>query len=280
MSAIVRCESGNGLFGTTGDNSYLMYDAARRSYKGAILALPGLNLGAYQWSPLVAGTLSAPGAYDHVRGLVKAGYVVLAIDGGSITLWPSPALNKIIAKARPILLSMFTFASTKIGLLGFSRGIDSSLDYLINGTHDDGTVDSYKANVPKVAGVFGFSGSPDLRWAAKLPSTYSPPYGVATAWATYQPEILTSFAATTGTFDTATTGYRMMDNASDFAGTVPIRLCHAVNDPTVPILLPETWVAAVNDSDVTLHVTQAGGHGNWALVDVLETVNFFNGLGW
>lgn len=258
VSTIETCEGavgGSGQWGTAGDSSFLMYDTGRRTYKGAIVALPGLNLTAATWSPLVAGT-----AYEHVRALVRAGYVVLAIDGGSLTLWPSPALNTIVDAAVTAVLARF--GGSKVGLLGFSRGGDSSLDYLLH----------YPS---RVAGAYMFSASPDLSWAY-APAGYAPPYGVSPSHATYSPEIDTSFSCDSSTYAAATVGYRMMDSAADFRGLCPIKMVHATGDAAVPVALVQAFVAAVNDPRVTLHETAAGGHGNFTQIDPAETVGFFN----
>lgn len=267
LSAIFCCEGSNagGLWGTAGESSFLMYDGARQTYKAVVLAMPGLGLDASQWAP----SADASGCFAHVREIVRAGYIVLAINGGSLTSWPAPAMNTIMDAAITAVLARFsaklpTAWQTKVLGLGFSRGCDSWLDYLVQPAH-----------TARCGGLFGFSASPDLSWAEGRDLTF----GANPNAATWAPQIYASYGCTALTYPAATAGYRMMDNAASYAGLCPIHFTHAGDDPVVPVAIPTAWVAAVaaaGGSNATLHLTATGGHGNFLTVGVGEAPAFYD----
>lgn len=258
MSAIEVSEAGVGVYGTAGESSYVMYDSGRSSYKGLILALHGRSLTALTWSPTVAGT-----AYEHVRALIRAGYIVIAGDAGGVAAWSGPAALAAVTNMKTYGLGRF--GGSKYACIGFSMGGLTAL------------------NVQKrdaaCIGCMVWSPCTDLSWAYG-PAGYSPAYGggIAPQQSVYQAEINTAYACTAATYDSSTAGYRIYDEYSTWASLGPIKVVHADDDPTVPIAQARAFVAGVNAPQVTLHEVVSGGHGPWGSTDPSETASFFDTL--
>lgn len=262
MIAIETTEAApaGGLFGTSGDSSFLMYDNSRITYKGVILAMPGLNLGAYMWAPF-----SSPAEYEHIRALIDDGWLVLAIDGGSSTLWPSPAMMTIMDAAVTALLAHPRAVShTKVHLLGYSRGGMSVLNYA-------------KHFSARVASVYTVEALTDMS-AAYAPAGYAPAYGLLPSHATYAPQIDASFGSTAATYAALTAGYQIMPDAAAFRGLVPIRMVHTDDDTTVQIAMTKAFITAVNDPHVVLKELATGNHGPWAQLDKTDMRTFFDSI--
>lgn len=258
MSTIEVSEVGVGVYGTAGESSYVMYDSGRTSHKGLILALHGRSLTALTWGPLVAGT-----AYEHIRALIRAGYVVISGDAGGATAWSGPGAITAVGNMKTYGLTRF--GGTKYACIGFSMGGLTALNVQ---KRDSACV-----------GSMIWSPCTDLSWAY-APAGYTPAYGgsVASLWATYQAEINTAYGCTTATYSTATAGYRVYDEYSTWSSGGPIKVIHAVDDATVPIAQAQAFVTGVNASQVTLHQLATGGHGPWTGIDVSETASFFDSL--
>ncbi|HVX24074.1 MAG TPA: alpha/beta fold hydrolase [Candidatus Saccharimonadales bacterium] len=259
MSVIEVAESGVGVYGTAGDSSIVMYDSGRTSHKGLILALHGRSLTSLTWGPITSGT-----AYEHVRALVRAGYVVISGDAAGTTAWSSPAAMTAVNNMKNYGLTRF--GGTKYACMGFSMGGLTAL------------------NVQKrdsaCLGSMMWSPCTDLSWAYG-PAGYTPAYGggVSPLQATYQAEINTAFSCNTSTYATATNGYRIYDEYSTWSSLGPVKIIHADDDATVPIAQIKAFVNGVNAPQVSLHELASGGHGPWTGTDPSETASFFNSLG-
>lgn len=249
------------MYGTTGDESLTMFDGARTTFKGVIFALHGRSLTAGTWGPITYGT-----AYEHVRALIKAGYVVVAVDAAGPFAWSSPTAMTVIETARVIALARF--GGTKIGLLGFSMGGQTALNYM-------------KRHPTLVSGAYLFSPVTDLSFMY-APSGYIPAYstGGVLPISTAQTEVNTAYGCTTATYASVTSGYRIYDEYATWNGLAPVCVCHADDDPTVPVGQAKAFVAGVADPRVTLRELATGGHGPWTGIDPSEVSNFYNSLAW
>lgn len=252
--------------GTVGDESYIMWDGARTSFRALVLCFHGDHLTANMWGPLTGGS-----AYDHVRALIQQGFMVVGIDAGGASAWANPSVvgsGGIIEVARTTLQSEYTFANSKVGVLGGSMGGLTALLYAKN-------------NPTHVAGMEIFSPAVDLKWCYKYPG-YIPPYstGGVVAQSIFATEINAAYSCTSATFLTATTGSRPEEQQSAWNGLCPIKVIGANDDPTLPPLSFSNFVTGVGDPLVTLHELTTGGHMPFPSIDAAETIRFFDSLAW
>lgn len=256
-SAVELSESGTGLFGTPNDMSVTMYSTPKTTKK-VIIALHGRYLTSITWGPI-----TSPTAYEHVRALLRRGYAVVSIDAGGLTPWSNALSMTAINNAVDIALARF--GGTKVGLLGFSMGGLEALNYI-------------KRYPSKVAGAMLWAPCTDLKWAYNL-SGYVPAYplGGLTADSAFISEINAAFSCTSGTFLSATAGYRIVDEYATWKNKAPIKLIHATDDNVVPIGQAREFIAGVDDPFVTMEEV-VGGHGAWNGIDPKYSSNFFRSL--
>lgn len=179
-----------------------------------------------------------------MRALSKAGFAVCSIDAGGVASWGGPAAQTKIAAAiaNPI-------ARSKVGIIGYSMGGVSVLNYLKN-------------NAAKVAACWLWEPCTDLTWAFNN--------AAAPSWAT---EINTSY----GSF-AATAGSRIADEYATWRGLgIPIKVVHASDDTVIPASQSAAFIAGVNDPLVTLRTpAPTGDHtGVFPNIPAAETVQFF-----
>lgn len=233
--------------------SLLTYDYAYtfdRSKKG-IIALHGHGGSALQY-------IGGGAIRKHPAALAKAGYVVLAVDLGS-TSWSSDAALAAVTDAHTWLANKV--ADGKIGIMGYSMGGLTSLNWI-------------KQNSEKVAAVWLWNPLLDLDWAHSTVG-YVPPEGGSVAnvsgWVT---EI---DAAYSGNFATNSVGHKVMNEPITYRLGIPIKVCSAVDDTTIPISHGRYFVGQVNDPLVTQRLPEpTGGHGNTSInVPTQEVVDFY-----
>lgn len=273
MSVIERGSNSYGALaaqtGTLGDGSALAWDGGRLDFKGLIIGLHGDHLGASMWSQIEAGDGLW---YEHVRALIAAAYVFVGIDAGGASAWATSSVvgsGGIVDVARMTVQGEFIFASSKVGLLGYSMG---GLTALLYG----------KFNPTQVAGMELISPATDLKFCYGQ-AGYTPAYptdGVV-ADALFKSEINSAYSCTPSTFLAATAGHRPEEEYNTWNGMCPIRVYGADDDATLPHDSFGAFVAGVNDRTVTYHELATGGHGPIQKISPQDdTVAFFETAAW
>lgn len=168
------------------DNSFFAYPSDHYIGKGTRRVLVGChghgNYG-HSYAPV---TSSQPGV--HTAHLVDVGnYVVEGIDHSQINAWGDPGAMVAMDDNYAYLTSTFLMPSAKIGIIGYSMGGTTALNWALR-------------NPTKVAGVWLFNPATDLRWFHDAAGAYTPTYATspaAAAQALYTAELDTTYAATT-----------------------------------------------------------------------------------
>jgi hypothetical protein len=104
----------------------------------------------------------------HVNALVDAGYVVFGVDHARINSWGDPDSARAIDDAYTYVTSTLGISNTKIGLMGWSMGGTTVINWA-------------KRNVAKTACVWAWNPATDLRWFAEASGSYTPTYSSSPA---------------------------------------------------------------------------------------------------
>ena len=239
------------LYGTSlyqsGEASLLIYrkDTLFNGTAKGILAFHGHGASAAVFTPEATGNTFAIGT--HAAALAEAGYIVASIDAGGGVAWGNSAAMTAVTNAYDWLTSTVGAATGKVGLLGWSMGGLTALNWA-------------KSNKPKVATCYLFAPATDLDYFHDN--------------ATYTAEIDAAYG---GNYAINSVGYNPIDDASTFTNAgIPMRLLHGTADAMVPPAQTTTYVAAVNDSEVTEKVLTGAGHtGQFGYISVDETAHYF-----
>jgi dienelactone hydrolase len=201
------------------------------------------------------------GFWTHPSVLADAGYAVMAVDEGA-TSWMDDACMTAITAAYNDLVSTVGITGTKVGLMGWSMGGGSALNWV-------------KRNPTLAAAVWLWSPLTDLDWVHGT-GGYTPAYATggltpAGGWAT---EIDTAYG---GNYAANAPGHKVYDEPSTWANICPIKIAHATDDDTLPVAASTSFVANVNSTKVTLRTPDTtGGHqGSILAVPSSEVVGFF-----
>lgn len=222
-----------------------------------ILGLHGHGGGAQQYTPW--NLPNAGGPVYHVYKLIEAGYMVLGIDAGGPTAWSDQAAMDRITDA-------LNWAGTqglrvgRVGVMGWSMGSFTALNWM-------------KRNPSRVACAWLWTPASDLDFFYNV--GYTPSYGNANnvvPGTQYTQEILDAYG---GSYANSA-GFRIHDEPASWRGIAPMRLAHAPDDGTIPMEQSQSFVAAVNDPQVTFRQVPSGGHTNlFVNVPPLEVIQHY-----
>lgn len=167
-------------------------------------------------------------------------YVVCSIQAGGVSSFSKPAVMTDIDTAVAAMRARGIKAG-KYGLLGWSMG---GLE----------TANKIKRDAANIAAAWTWAPLVDLDFAHST-AGHSPVAGVA-SWTTEIDAAFGSYAASAG--------YRVWDEPTSFRGLgVPWKICHATDDATIPQSVSTSFVAAVNDPNITMRTPDVtGGHTN------------------
>lgn len=145
----------------------------------------------------------------------------------------------------------------KYALCGYSMGGGVALN-------------TVKQDYVNIAGALLYAPLSDLDWANST-AGHNP---VANN-STWTSEIGTAFPG-------GLTGYRIWNEPASWRNNVPMLICHATDDTTVPYSLSTSFVANVNQSYVSVRSPSITGNhtGLFANIPDSEVVAFFDGLPW
>lgn len=195
---------------------------------------------------------------DHPRKLADEGFAVIGIDVGG-TSWFGPAAMTAVTTAYNELITTLGCTGTKVGLMGWSMGGGTVLNWL-------------KQNPALVACCWAWSPALDLDWLS-MKSGYTPPYSTDgdTASASWGTEIA-------AVHPSGYTNSNPMTNTTSFKGVCPIMVSHATDDATLPYHSSVYWIGQVNDPQVTLRTPDVTGGHQGAILNVpaSETATFFH----
>jgi len=251
----IRTEHTSGTAGTSGEMAVWTYNTGELwdSTSRLVVALHGHGGDATQFNQNVG---SGAGA----MALARTGrYVVVGIDANGPTSWSKPSVMTAIAAA--ITAANARGVSTaKYGLLGWSMG---GLE----------VANRIKRDYSKIAAAWTWAPAIDLDYV------YSTAGHVPIANnATWTSEVNTAFGSYA-----ATAGYRVHDEPASYHGLgVPWKICHATNDSVIPQSISTSFVAAVNDPDVTMRTPDiVGDHaGLFQYIPDDEIVAHFDNGNW
>lgn len=196
----------------------------------------------------------------HVEALVDyLDVVVLAIDDAGGAAWSDQTAMDRATDGYTYLTARAK--SPKILVVGWSMGGLTALNWI-------------KRNPTLVAAAWLWAPCSDLDWANST-AAYSPAYGGTVAnnagWTT---EIGAAFPS----YSSSSVGFRVRDEYASWRGLgIPIKVCHASDDATIPPAQSTAFVAGVNDAQVTSRSpAPTGDHtGLFSNVPVQESVQFF-----
>lgn len=185
-------------------------------------------------------------------------YMVLGINAaGPATFGSQASVNAVLAA---VTYGRARGARTgKYALCGYSMGGGIALN-------------AVKQDYTNIAGALLYAPLSDLDWAYST-TGHTPKANNAT----YTSEINTAFGSYA-----ATAGYRIWDEPTSFRNGVPLKICHATDDGTVPYSLSTSFISNVNRSYVALRSPDiTGDHtGLFANIPDAEVVAFFDSLSW
>lgn len=196
----------------------------------------------------------------------EADYAVMSMSAGG-TSWGNAAAMTAASNAYAYLTSTSAFlapgasATAKIGVIGWSMGALGALNWI-------------KRNPTKVAWAWLWAPVIDLRWVDRLAGytpAWTPSFVATTAW---QAEVNAAFPG-----GIVGVGYDPMQEPASWRGLgIPITVCRATDDITVPPASSAYFVSQVNDPLVKLRTPDiTGGHaGLFQNVPVGEVVAFAN----
>lgn len=126
-----------------------------------------------------------PPVEQHTTALAAAGYCVYGIDHARINSWGDPDAMTAIDNAYTYITTTLGITNTKIGLLGWSMGGVTALNWT-------------RRNPSKVSACWVFNPATDLRFFHDAGGAYTPTYSIGGATqGTYTAELDTTFTPTT-----------------------------------------------------------------------------------
>jgi len=251
----IRTEIKVGTAGVSGESSCWTYNSGEL-WDGSsrlIIALHGHGGDCTQYNQNVASGLGP-------MALARTGrYIVVAIDANGVASWSNPtvmtdiqaAVNAARARgARP----------GKYGLLGWSMG---GLE----------VANKIKRDAPNIAAAWTWAPAIDLDYVYSTAGHV--PIANNAAWTSEVNAAFGSYAATAG--------YRVHDEPASYQDLgVPWKICHATNDSVIPQSISTSFVAAVNDPDISMRTPDVvGDHsGLFQYITDAEIVAHFDSGNW
>lgn len=231
-------ESTTGKAGVTGETEVVTYSTGEKwdGTSRLIIALhghgtPGQDtVTPHQYNQ---NTGSGRGA----MALARTGrYIVCSLQAGGATSWSKPAVMTAIDSAVTALRTRGAYAG-KYGLLGWSMG---GLE----------VANKIKRDYSRIAAAWTWAPALDLDYVFST-AGHTPSSGNA-SWASEVTAAFGSYAATAG--------YRVWDEPASYRNLgVKWKLCHATNDSVIPQSISTSFVAAVNDSMITMRTPAVVG---------------------
>lgn len=186
-------------------------------------------------------------------------YIVCAIQADGAVSWSNPRVMLAINSAIKALRARGAKPG-KYALLGWSMG---GLE----------VANRIKRDAPNIAAAWTWAPAIDLDYVFST-AGHTPAAGNAT-WTT---EATTAF----GTY-AASAGYRVADEPAAYRGLgVPWKIVHALDDAIIPQSISTSFVAAVNDPNITMRTPDVtGGHTDlFSSIPDSEIVAFFDAGKW
>lgn len=196
-----------------------------------------------------------------VKALADAGMIVMSIDEGGPQGWSGPNVMTAVTNAYNWLVGAGGAAVGKVGIMGWSMGGLTALNWI-------------KRNAAKCGPVWLWTPAADLDFFHAT-AGYTPSYSTAfvgspttspantagnVAAGGFTAEIDTVYGGSAN-YATQSAGYRIRDEYASWKGIgVPIKVCAAPDDQTVPMALSQAFVTGVNDPLVTFVQAYTGGH--------------------
>lgn len=228
----------------------------------AIICLPGHGGDCSQYAPWSTSAVGTPGY--HAWSLSEAGrYLILGIDAAATVQpeWGNATAVAAITAAYNYAVGTLGAKSGQVGLMAWSMGGLAALNWI-------------KSNPTLAACAWLWNPCTDLDWANST-AGYTPAYGGSSAgngsWST-------EIAAAYSPYATASNGFRVRDEYPSWRGLgVPIKVCQASDDGTIPPAQSTAFVGGVEDLNVSLRSpAPTGGHVNsFANVPAGEVLAFF-----
>jgi hypothetical protein len=186
-------------------------------------------------------------------------YVICSIQAGGPSNWSKPAA---LADIDAAVLAARTrgVSNGKYGLLAWSMG---------------GLVcaNKIKRDAARIAAAWTWNPAIDLDYVHSTPG-----HPILSNNATWTAEVEASFGSWA-----ATAGYRVWDEPESFRGLgVPWKICHPTDDAVILPSISTSFVAAVNDPDISMRQPDIlGGHDmGFGNVPDSEIVSFFDAGRW
>jgi pimeloyl-ACP methyl ester carboxylesterase len=217
-----------------------------------------------------------------VKAMADSGLIVMSIDEAGQTGWSGPNVMTACTNAYNWLTGAGGAMTGKIGVMGWSMGGLTALNWI-------------KRNPTKVGAAWLWAPAADLD-LFNATSGYTPSYSTAytgspttvpantpgnVAAGGFASEIAAVFGSGAA-YTTGSAGYRVRDEYSSWHGLgIPIKVCHAPDDQTIPMALSQAFVSGVNDPNVTFLQAATGGHTQlFNSIDPSVVLAHYNSIAW
>lgn len=250
-----------GAAGTAGEISVLTYNSGELwdGTSRLVIALHGHGV-AGQDTNTPQQFNQNTGAGLGAMALARTGrYVVCSLQADGATSWSNPRVMTAINAAVAAMRTKGAKAG-KYGLLGWSMG---GLEI----------ANQIKRDAANIAAAWTWAPSIDLDYVFSTAGHV--PIANNAGWTS---EATTAF----GTY-AASAGYRVWDEPATFRGLgVKWKICHATDDGTIPQSISTSFVAAVNDPNITMRTPNVTGDhtGLFQYVPDAEIVAHFDSAAW
>jgi alpha-beta hydrolase superfamily lysophospholipase len=247
----LKVYAGPNLGAGTGDTLIAApkYGLRKNASERALLTFHGHGADAYTWRPGVIGSGNV------ARRLAELGWVIVSDDFGGVTPWANDA-----ALADADVVHGFATGSSTIhapncqpvvDIMGWSMGGLTALNWI-------------KRNAAKVHRAVLWAPATHITTFHDTNSGYATEieadYGGAAAWAA------------------SIVGHEPSSEPANYRGLPPIRIYQGDADPTVPLAQTQSFVDAVNDPNLAIHVLPGGTHTNlFGLVNPDDIAEFLWG---
>lgn len=211
-----------------------------------------------------------------VKAAADAGMIVLSIDAAGQQAFGNSAVMTAITNAYNWLTGAGGAATGKVGLMGWSMGGLSVLNWI-------------KRNAAKCGPAWLWTPVSDLDFFHN--AGYSAPYSTGYTNTTYSgsagnvapggfaAEIDTAYG---GNYAANSVGFRVHDEYASWAGIgVPIKVCAPPDDNVIPMAMNQAFVTGVNDPNVTFLQAAQGSHTQlFNFITPAAVLAHYNSIAW
>jgi alpha-beta hydrolase superfamily lysophospholipase len=186
-------------------------------------------------------------------------YIICAIQAAGSVAWSKPAALAAIDTAVAAMRTRGAKAG-KYGIIGYSMGGLTAFNKL-------------KRDAANIAAMWTWAPAVDLDYVRNTAG-----HVPASGNNTWQAEVDAAFGSYA-----ASAGYRVWDEPASFRNLgVPVKVCHATDDNVIPNSISTSFVAAVNDPNITMRTPDVTGSHTalFAYVPDAEVVAFYDAANW